>query len=173
MRLDPTISRLTVRDVRRMPVVVIYTQEEGLELHDLLAYSALAEGRFGRYRLVAVFPDNPYESDPEVLCLDGPRLSLHRNPPFDDGIVGKSARLCLYHLEDQPERRWSPEYGLIGLFDLGRVHLAAEEVWRRTKRWPTHDAPHGTTPAAPADPSIAVPPLSPTPVNVLDRRRRS
>jgi len=167
MREDETISVLRLRDLRRMPVMVAYVEEERLQLHDLLAYSALASGAYGRYRLVAVFPTHPYEGDPEVLCLDGPRLSKHRNPPFDNGIEGKSARLCLYHQQDQPERRWLPKHGLIGLFDLGRIHLANEFEWRRSNRWPGEDAPHGNTPPAAPDPALAVEPISPPPFNLL------
>ena len=160
-RRDPTITRLTPQEMRRLPDVVGYAERRGLQLYDILAYSALADGNDGRLRLVALFPGHPYEVHPDMLCLDGPRESKHRNPPFEDGVFGKSAELCLYFRNDPHERRWAPEHGLLGLFDLGRVHLANEHHWRRTGRWPGEDAPHGaTTPARPR-PELALESISP------------
>lgn len=174
MRRDETIARLTLREMRRLPDVVAYADRKGLQLWDLLAYCANAEGADGRLRLVALFPGHPMRTHPDVLCLDGPRESKHRNPPFEDGIFGKSAELCLYYRKDPRERRWAPEYGLLGLFDLGRVHLANEHEWRRSggKRWPGEDAPHGETEPAPDNPALAVEPVSPRTM-VLDREPRA
>lgn len=161
MRRDSTIALLSIREMRRMPDVVAYAKRGRLELWNLLAYSALADGAYGRFRLVALFPWHPDERDPVMLCVDGPRRSKHRNPPFEEGIFGKSAELCLYYRLDPRERRWTPEHGLLGLFDLGRVHLANEHEWRRTGRWPGEDAPHGRTDPAPEDSALAVTPISP------------
>jgi len=161
MRRDPTIAQLSLRVMRRMPDLVAYARRHGLQLWDLLAYSANAESADGRLRLVALFPGHPYTTDPEVLCLDGPRQSKHRNPPFDDGVFGKSALLCLYYRKDPDERRWLPEHGLLGLFDIARLHVANEYEWRRTRVWPGEDAPHGETPPARPDPALAVDPISP------------
>jgi hypothetical protein len=67
----------------------------------------------------------------------------------------------LYYRQDPSERRWAAEPGLLGLFDVARVHVTDEYIWRRTGKWPSEDAPHGITAPAPADPSLALPPLSP------------
>jgi len=160
MRGDPTIAVLTPREMRHMRDVVAYAERLRVELYDLLAYSANAEGADGRLRLIAMFPEHPERGHPVVLCLDGPRRSKHRNPPFDKGVFGTSAELCLYYREDPSERRWLPEHGLLGLFGLGRIHLANEHEWRRSGKWPGEDAPHGTTPPAPSDPSLAITPIS-------------
>jgi hypothetical protein len=161
MRRDSTIAQLTTRVMRRMPDVIAYAERHGLYLWDLLAYSANAESADGRLRLVAVFPGHPYTTHPDALCLDGPRLSKHRNPPFDDGVFGKSAELCLYYRKDPVERRWRPENGLLGLFDIARLHIANEHEWRRTRKWPGEDAPHGESAPAPADPTLSIQPISP------------
>lgn len=161
MRADPTITVLGLRQMRRMvDLLAYYGDRRGLEIADLLAYSALAETREGRLRLVAVFPGSPASTDPSVLCLDGPRTSKHRNPPFEDGVFGKSAELCLYYRKDPPERRWTLEHGLLGLFDIARAHIANECEWRHTAIWPGADAPHGTTAPARADESIAAPAIA-------------
>jgi hypothetical protein len=169
MRLDSTIALLSMREMRRVPDVVAYAERGRVRLWDLLAYSALAETGGGRLRLVAVLPGHPDTAHPDVLCLDGPRTSKHRNPPFEDGIFGKSATLCLYYRQDPTERRWAAEHGLLGLFDIARVHVTNEYIWRRTGKWPSEDAPHGVTAPAPEDPSLALPPLSPR-NTVLHRR---
>jgi len=161
MRRDPTIALLTVRDMRRMPDVMRYVERNGLFPWDVLAYSANAETGDGRLRLVAVFPGHPYKTHLDVLCLDGPRLSKHRNPPFENGVFGKSAELCLYYRKDPVERRWQPENGLLGLFDIARLHVANEHEWRRTRRWPGEDAPHGDAMPARPDSSLSIEPLSP------------
>lgn len=169
MRLDSTIALLTLREMRRLPDVVSYAERARVRLWDLLAYSALAETGDGRLRLVAVFPGHPDTTHPDVLCLDGPRTSKHRNPPFEDGGFGKSATLCLYYRQDPKERRWTPEHGLLGLFDIARVHVTNEHIWRCTGNWPSEDAPHGITAPAQEDPSLALPPRSPR--NTLLLRR--
>jgi hypothetical protein len=161
MCCDPTIVQLSIRAMRRMPDVVAYAGRRGLYLWDLLAYGANAENSDGRLRLVALFPGHPYTTDPDVLCLDGPRLSKHRNPPCEDGVFGKSAELCLYYREDPDERRWRPENGLLGLFDIARLHVTNEHEWRRTSRWPAKDAPHGEPAPATPDPALAIEPISP------------
>jgi hypothetical protein len=169
MLLDSTIALLTPREMRRMPDVVAYAERGRVRLWDLLVYSTLAETGDGRLRLVAVFPGHPDATHPDVLCLDGPRTSKHRNPPFEDGVFGKSATLCLYYRHDPSERRWATEHGLLGLFDIARVHVTNEHIWRRTGKWPSEDAPHGVTAPAPANPSLALPPISPR-STVLHRR---
>lgn len=171
MRLDSTIALLTMREMRRLPDVAAYAERARVRLWDLLAYSALAETGDGRLRLVAIFPGHPDTAHPDVLCLDGPRTSKHRNPPFEDRVFGKSATLCLYYRQDPQERRWTAEYGLLGLFDIARVHVTNEHIWRRDGRWPSEDAPHGMTAPVREDPSLAVPPLSSR--NTIVHRRPS
>lgn len=161
MRRDCTIAKLSPLEMRSMVEVAAYAERRGVELYDLLAYSANADGPDGRVRLVALFPGPPEAVHPDVLCLDGPRESDHRNPPFDDGVFGKSGVLCLYFRRDPRERRWRPENGLLGLFDLARLHLVNEHAWRRWQRWPGEEAPHGDAVPAEPDPSLAIAPISP------------
>jgi hypothetical protein len=159
--IDPTIRRLNSRTLRRNPDLARAGRELNVPTWDLLGYEAIAEDLYGRVRIVVLLPYSPYEgNDPWVYALDGPRNSLHRNPPRDEGTTDSSASLCLYFGGDPGERRWSPEYGLIGLFDLARRHLAAEHIWRTTKKWPFEDAAHGLAarPARPR-PELRVEPL--------------
>jgi len=152
MEIDPTIRRLDLRTLRRNPDLARALSGLNVPAWDLLGYQALAEGPYGRVRMVALLPFSPFDgNDPWVYALDGARSSLHRNPPRDEGTTDCSASLCLYFSGDPQERRWSAEYGLIGLFDLARRHLAAEHIWRATKKWPFEDAAHGNA-ARPANP---------------------
>jgi hypothetical protein len=167
MRQDETIACVGMRDMTLMPDLVALLKRRGVEPYDVLAYSANADTHEGRLRLVAVFFGHPDTSHPEVLCLDGPRDSDHRNPPFEDAVFGRSASLCLYYREDPDERRGRPENGLLGLFNLGRMHLANEHEWRRAGIWPGEHAPHGETEPAPSNPALAIAPISPR-ATVLD-----
>lgn len=158
-RLDPTIERLPTRLVRDHPALRSYVQPWQVPFWDIWGYVAPAEGPWPLRRLVALFPTGP--TSPLVLCLDGPRDSLHRN-----GIKGEAIELCLYYSRDPDERRWKPSDGLVRLFDLGRRHLYCEHLWRkggrRDRDWPVEDAPHGYKgqPAAP-DPSLLLKPELP------------
>jgi hypothetical protein len=131
--------------------------------YDLLAYEASAEDAYGRVRLAALFPE-PLTDGGEliVLALDGERTSLHRNPPFDEGANGSSAHLCLYYSGDPDERRWTLDYSLLELFDLGRRHLLAEYVWRQSGVWPIREAEHGAARPARRQPQLKVKPLRPS-----------
>jgi hypothetical protein len=40
--------------------------------------------------------------------------------------------LCLYFPHAKPERRWTPEKGLLALIDITRDHLFFEGFWRQT-----------------------------------------
>lgn len=161
MRLDPTIENLPLRTLRRHPDVRAFIDRWEMPALYVLGYEALAEGPYGFVRLAALFPVDPFAGgDPQVFALDGDRRSLHRNPPYDDGVEGVSGHLCLYFPHDPPERRWSVGYGLVGLFDIARRHLACEHVWRETGVWPTEDAPHGDAARPVAHrPELVVPPL--------------
>jgi hypothetical protein len=73
--------------------------------------------------------------------------------------------LCLYYEHDPHERRWKVNDGLVRLFDLVRVHVWSEHIWRlrgrRKSDWPTAQAAHGLgAPAAP-QPNLALPPELP------------
>lgn len=160
MELDPTISRLPRRTARQQQDLRRFIEMWGVSTLDVLAYQALAEPPYGLVRLAALFPLSPFEGgEPQVFALDGERTSLHRNPPFDEGTEGSSAHLCLYYRNDPSERRWTPEYGLIELFDIARRHLAAEHVWRQEGSWPIEQAPHGEGRPARRRPDLKVPPL--------------
>jgi hypothetical protein len=158
---DRTICSLPKRTLRQHADLRVYLDRLGVPALYMLSYQAIAEGPYGIVRLAALFPADPFRGgQPQVFALDGNRCSLHRNPPWDDGEDGASAHLCLYFPGDPEERRWTVDYGLVGLFDLGRRHLACEHVWRETDKWPTEDAPHGDV-ARPAArrPELKVPPL--------------
>lgn len=153
LKLDPTIVRLDGEEIDRNRDLRCFVEKLGAEPEDLLAYCSLADGPFGRYHLAVAFPLPPDEHDPSIFCLDGPQgvwASPHRNG---------GAELCLYYKDDPPERRWGESQGLLRLFDLARQHVTAEYLWRKTRRWPIDEAPHGETEPAPRDPSLAVPPL--------------
>lgn len=153
LREDRTIRRLGPDEVECNGDLRGFVEPLGIESEDLLVYVAHAEGRFGRYRLAAMFPLPPDVWPPSVYCLDGPRgreASEHRNG---------EAELCLYYKEDPDERRWRPEDGLRRLFDLARRHVTGEYIWRTTGRWPVEEAPHGRTDPTAPTPSLALPPL--------------
>jgi hypothetical protein len=153
LREDRSIRRLGADEIERNRDLCAVVDSCGIEPEDLLAYTAYADGGFGRYRLAAVFMLPPEAAPPMVLCLDGPRgqaASEHR--------LGE-AELCLYYVNDPDERRWKPQDGLRRLFDLARRHVTGEYLWRTTGAWPVEEAPHGTATPAPPDPSLALPPL--------------
>lgn len=158
-RLDPTIERLPHSLLRDHPALRTYVARWQVPLWDVWGYLAPAEGPWALRRMVVLFPKGL--AGPVMLCLDGPRDSLHRN-----GLDGKSIELCLYYSLDPAEYRWKPSDGLVRLFDLGRRHLYCEHIWRRDGRrdrdWPVKDAPHGYAgaPAAP-NPSLLLPPELP------------
>jgi hypothetical protein len=163
-RIDTTIENLPRHTLRQHPDLRAYLDRIGVPALYILGYQATAETPSGVVRLAALFPIDPFRGgNPEVFALDGDRRSLHRNPPFDDGVEGVSAHLCLYFPRDPDERRWTIDDGLVRLFDLARWHLACEHVWRETNVWPTEDAPHGNAArrAAPR-PELKLPPLCDT-----------
>ena len=160
-RIDPTIEYLPHHTLRQHRDLRAYLDGIGVPPLYMLGYQARAEGLYGVVRLAALFPVDPfYGGEPEVFALDGDRRSLHRNPPWDDGVEGVSAHLCLYFRDDPDERRWTVDDGLVRLFDLARWHLECEHAWRMDGEWPTEDAPHGDAarPVAPR-PELKLPPL--------------
>jgi SEC-C motif len=151
-RIDRTLSRVSPDDLDGYRDVRAVLTEFKVAPTGVLAYEALADGPYGRYRVVALLiPVSEGAMTPLVMCLDGPRgpeASEHR---YDDMC------LCLYYHHDPPERRWKEEDGVLRLFDLARRHLLSEHMWRQTGRWPVDEAPHGETPPAPANPALALP----------------
>lgn len=153
---DPSIQRLpgrVVRDHRGLREHIRLVSPDSLPVW---GYLGTAEGRWPLRRLVALFPAHPAQCAPIMLSLDGPTDSLHRNSDLE---------LCLYYTRDPEERRWRPSDGLPRLFDLGRVHLAAEDAWRRRGRreedWPLEQASHGYGRPARTNPALALPPELP------------
>lgn len=61
---------------------------------------------------------------------------LHRMP----SLLGE---LCLQFPGDPRWLRWEWSDGLERYVTIVHRHLQAEEFWRRKKRWPAEDAPHG------------------------------
>lgn len=113
-------------------------------------YRLLAEGPFGRFRLVILVSSRGPE-ETVVICLDGPHgaeiASPHRNAA--EGPLGYE--LCLYYPGDPEEQRWVPVDGLVALADLARAHLWREHVWRTEDGfWPGPEAPHGLPESAAA-----------------------
>lgn len=167
MSQDASIYRARPADLCRHPEVRGYLDARGVHLGWVLAYYAVAEGLYGRTRLLAMLLIDPYEDRyplgaraPSVFALDGPRSSLHRNalPPGVATPAG-SPYLCLYFTDDPAERRWKPTDGLVRLFDLARRHLAAEHAWRLTDVWPIEEAEHGHARPARREPRLLLPPL--------------
>lgn len=151
LEADKSLRRLRYREMERAPVVrSLYADVDGAFPWDLAAWEATATGRFGIYRLVAAFPEPP-EERPRVFCLDGPYVPEHRYSRYE---------LCLYYPQDPIERRWTRDQGLLGLFDMARAHVAAEElVATEGGPWALDEAPHGPTKPAPSDPSLKLAPL--------------
>jgi len=152
LREDRTIRRLAPDEIEANRDLRAFVESHAIEPEDLLVYVAYADGRFGRYRLAALFLYPPDIDPPKVYCLDGPRgpaASEHRN---------SAVELCLYYKHDPPERRWTPKDGLRRLFDLARRHVTGEYIYRMIGRWPFQEAPHGETEPAPSDPRLALPP---------------
>jgi len=147
---DPTISRLRSFEIERQPCLRPLYQQVGGFPWDLMAWEAQATGRFGILRLIAAFPAPP-DQRPRVFCPDGPPAPDHRYDAFE---------LCLYFPDDPGERRWTLDQGLLGLFDMGRAHVAAEELRRVDDRpWSIDEAPHGDTAPAVPNPSLKLAPL--------------
>jgi hypothetical protein len=149
-RLDPTLHRIAADEAVIYPEVRAWLDERKLEADNALWYLALADGPYGRYRIMARFG---HPEHPTLFCLDGPKgpaASPHRNG---------DAVLCLYYITDPPERRWTIAQGLIRLLDLARQHLACEYLFRLGMPWPIEEAPHGETEPAGRAPGLAVEPL--------------
>jgi hypothetical protein len=49
----------------------------------------------------------------------------------------------MWHPHDPPEKRWTPEDGLLQLVLHIHVHLFKEAWWRETGEWLGNQAPHG------------------------------
>jgi hypothetical protein len=70
----------------------------------------------------------------QSVTADGRTASPHR---YSDG------RLCLEFPDDETDRKWQPDEGLLGLVRCAQVHLFKEAYWRRYGEWPGEEAPHG------------------------------
>jgi hypothetical protein len=148
--VDPTITRLRPFEIERQPWLRPLYERAGGYAWDLLAWETQTTGRFGILRLIAAFPAPP-DQRPRVFCPDGPPAPDHRYDAFE---------LCLYYPDDPPERCWTLDQGLLGLFDMGSAHVAAEDLRRVDDRpWAIDEAPHGYTAPAVADPSLRLAPL--------------
>jgi hypothetical protein len=156
MPLDPHLRRLSLQLVDRHPGLRRYVERLGVPAWDIIGWESEGEGPWRQRRLVALFLRPPWEAEPKMLCLDGPPTSLHRNGELE---------LCLYYERDPDERRWKVSDGLVRLFDLARVHLYSEHIWRergmKDTDWPTPQAAHGYGAPAPPDPSLLLPPELP------------
>lgn len=176
--LDPSISRLSPREVLRSRTLRSLVTADLTEAAQLLAYGATAESHDGQARLVAVFESNPFasadpilneamllrgwmpDSEPRVFALDGPTRSPHRQPEalHPRPTEGGCRELCLYYDRDPVERRWRSSLGLLGLFDIARRHLEAEFFWRLGHGWLLPEAPHGRGKPAKRDPKKLIRP---------------
>lgn len=160
MAVDPHLRRLPLALADRHPGLRRYLGTFGVPPWDIIGWLTESEGPWRQRRLVALAPRAPWRAEPRVLCLDGPTDSLHRNGPIE---------LCLYYERDPDERRWKVSDGLVRLFDLARVHVWCEHIWRRRGRkdrdWPTPQADHGYGPPALANPSLALAPVLPLTVD--------
>jgi hypothetical protein len=154
--MDRTIRRLTPTELGGEPATRSFLDQYDWKPEQVLAYTALADGPYGRFGLITMFFGPPGWAEPVVMCLDGPRgsdASEHR--------IGEH-QLCLYYHADPPERRWMPRHDLLRLVDLARQHLLCEHLYRLDGTWPIDEAPHGAgaTPA-PSEPQRALPPPRP------------
>ncbi len=166
---DKSIKRLTARQMVRNPVIRERVTRDPKDAARFLAYRGRANSLGGPIRVAIVFPCCPFLSpepwlddrlrmkgfsathEPLVLALDGPTESPHRYGGVGKPEDGGCDALCLYYPNDPWERKWRPSLGLLGLFDIARVHLDAEHIWRITQNWPIPEAPHGN--ARPARPN--------------------
>lgn len=149
---DPYLQRLSLQAMAAHPDLRDYLTRWRVPFWDVMGWTSEAEGPWRQRRLVALFPRAPWLREPRVLCLDGPQDSLHRDGPME---------LCLYYTRDPDERRWKVSDGLVRLFDLARVHVWSEHIWRmsgrRDRDWPTPQAAHGYGAPAPRNPTLLLP----------------
>lgn len=107
-----------------------------------------AEGFPTEHVIITITEDGQIQAVP----INGHRrLWYHRNPegllprhPTDPYSFMRSLpSLCLWYPGDPSALRWSWRKGLVAYVTIVHRHVQAEEVWRRTDRWPAEDAPHG------------------------------
>lgn len=178
MMIDPSILRLSPREIFRERVLRERVAGSVLDATPLLVYRSYADTHDGRVGLAAVFTSSPFASldpiasealtmkgwrpqeEPSVFALNGPTRSPHRHPEKVLGNpkpeAGGCHELCLYFYGDHAEMRWRSSLGVIALFDMAARHLEAEHVWRSGKPWPLPEAPHGETAAAPRNKRLRV-----------------
>ena len=67
----------------------------------------------------------------------------HRNA-FVLGSMSYLGELCLWFPSDPASLRWKWADGFAAYITVVHRHLQAEEYFRRNRRWPAEDAPHGS-----------------------------
>lgn len=95
-------------------------------------------------------------SDGQVFAIpvdEQQRAWEHRYPgtALEDVVAGRIpgdwnfllGALCLWYPHDPPHLRWTWTDGLDNLLRIIQRHVWSEEHFRRTRRWPGEDAPHG------------------------------
>ena len=95
-----------------------------------VAFTVAPDGVPPRAVTVQFRPDSP--RIPRVH-VDGPSASPHR---YNDGT------LCMWHPDDPPPMRWTPEAGPADLVTRIAVHLVKEEWFRRTGEWIGDEVQH-------------------------------
>lgn len=94
-------------------------------------------------RKVTIKVWNSFKPQYPRVTADGPSDSPHH---YRDNA------LCMWHPDDDDDKRWVPEDGLLALVRHVQLHLFKEAWWRESGEWIGEEAPHVTpkprTPAA-------------------------
>jgi hypothetical protein len=137
-----------------------FSRRARLEAPARAAYPTLRHRRVQRHDgpvhvYEATVPVNGYDCRRVTLEFEG---RLEEWPKvYADGPAGADAsphrhadrqfhRLCLWHHDDPPERRWVAEDGLLALFGMASEHLFKEAFWREHHQWLGEEYPHGDPP---------------------------
>ena len=81
-----------------------------------------------------------------AVPFDASRRSWEHKNPFVFGRLDHLGELCLWYPMDSRSLRWEWEDGFASYVTVVHRHLQAEEFFRRYRRWPAEDAPHGPGP---------------------------
>ena len=126
---------------REYPEIARRLDSEGMALG--VWYSTVVRPDRFEPRAVDVFVPIEDGLEPRVYA-DGPTDSPHRYVVPGRGYI----RLCMWHPDDPPERRWQPADGLLALLGHVRTHLIREAYYRQDMatngkaRWLGPEAPH-------------------------------